>query len=282
MNDCKCYEGFVEGSSSCYCPAGNYVPGRMKEQTQDSCVQCAAAKYQDGIDQSSCKDCPSLSSTETTGSDNFDDCECGEGLSKEYDYNSDGTRANFACYCDKGKYLNKTTNPYKCLKCEICDPVTYPGYYKKGCEKESPGTCTPCQVCRSASQKLAGCGFLSGGECRDKEELVRTPWCPVADESKSPLAISARQASGLGSFTFEEVFGSDAPDADFVCSRPCDGVEYDSIQCDGPFACNVKTCAEKNVAGEYPKACPVVMQATDASSCEKANEKRNVSPKQFF
>jgi hypothetical protein len=124
--------------------------------------------------------------------------------------------------------------------------------------------------------------LLSAGVCRDKEELVRTPWCPVADDSKSPLAISARQASGLGSFTFEEVFGSDAQDADFVCSTPCDGVEYDSIQCDGPFACNVKTCAEKNVAGEYPKACPVVMQATDASSCEKANEKRNVSPKQFF
>ena len=134
---------FVKGiSGSCYCPAGNYVPDRMKTQTRDSCVQCAAAKYQDGMDQSSCKDCPSLSSTETTGSDSFDDCECGEGLTKEYEYNlDDGTRANFACYCDKGKYLNKTDTPYKCLKCAICDPETYPGHYKRGCEKESPGTC---------------------------------------------------------------------------------------------------------------------------------------------
>ena len=243
LYDCQCKETFKTEydynstgqmtTFNCYCAPGTYL-------TQCSCLQCAAAKYQDGTDQSSCKDCPSLSSTETTGSNNFDDCECGEGLSKEYDYNSDGTRGNFACYCDKGKYLNKTTNPYKCLKCEICDPLTYPGYCKKGGEKESPVTCAPCEVCHSASQKRAGCGFLSDGECSDKNELVRTPWCPVADTSKTPLEISARQASGLCSFTFE-VFGSDAPDADFVCSRPCDSVEYDSIQCDGPFECNVKT-----------------------------------------
>ncbi len=52
-------------------------------------------------------------------------------------------------------------------------------------------------------------------------------------------------------------------DADFVCSTPCDGVMYDSIQCDGPFACNKKTCAEENEAGKLPKACPVVMEAND-------------------
>ena len=126
--------------------------------------------------------CPDLSSS-PVGSSKLDDCECGEGLTKEYEYNlDDGTRANFACYCDKGKYLNRTDTPYKCLKCVICEPR----FYKKGCEKESPGTCTPCQVCASASQKLAGCGLLSADVCQDKEELVRTPWCPVADESKSP------------------------------------------------------------------------------------------------
>jgi hypothetical protein len=36
---------------------------------------------------------------------------------------------------------------------------------------------------------------------------------------------------------------------------------FDSIQCDGPFVCNLKTCAEKNEAG--PKACPLVMEAND-------------------
>jgi len=91
----------------------------------------------------------------------------------------------------------------------------------------------------------------------DKDVASTTSWpnqqhfSAVDHHSSSPGDDEA-----LGSFTFEEVFVSDAPDADFVCSTPCDGVLYDSIQCDGPFACNMKTCAEKNVAGEYPKACP--------------------------
>ena len=45
-----------------------------------------------------------------------------------------------------------------------------------------------------------GCGYLSAGECRDKDELVRTPFCLVEVEEvdKNALAIPVRQASGLG------------------------------------------------------------------------------------
>jgi hypothetical protein len=118
-------------------------------------------------------------------------------------------------------------------------------------------------------QKRAGCGYLSAGECRDKDELVRTPFCPVEVEEadKNALAISVRQASGLGAFSFEQVFGTNAMGAAFVCSTPCDGVDYDSIQCDGPFACNVKTCAEKiePEGNMVPvRACPVVIEEDDS------------------
>lgn len=88
------------------------------------------------------------------------------------------------------------------------------------------------------------------------------------------LAISVRQASGLGAFSFEQVFGTDAEGAHFVCSAPCDGVKYDSIQCDGPFACNVKTCAEKTEANELPRACPVVIEGDDLLPAGKSMRDR--------
>jgi hypothetical protein len=102
------------------------------------------------------------------------------------------------------------------------------------------------------------------------------PFCPVAeatdetDTALKQLAVSVRQASGLGAFSFEQVFGTDAQGADFVCSQPCDGVTYDSIQCDGPFACNVKTCAELTRANELPRACPVVIEEHDLLPAAKS------------
>jgi hypothetical protein len=248
VNDCTCMLGFEKENGaqegfSCYCAAGRYL------QTQGSCKECAVGQYQDETQKSSCKACPFLSLQRPLAVKNL-------------------TTAS------EGKYLNGT----ECVKCQICDPKSHPGHYKQVCEKESPGICAPCQACASPLQKLAGCSFLSGGVCRDVEELVRTPFCPVADTSNTPLAISARQASDLGPFTFEEVFRSDATDADFVCSTPCDGVLYDSIQCDGPFAYNVKTCAERTEAGQVPKACPVVTESNDDEQMrEKKRADRCVS-----
>jgi hypothetical protein len=95
---------------------------------------------------------------------------------------------------------------------------------------------------------------------------VRTPFCPVPDVTDATLeqlAISVRQASGLGPFSFSQVFGTDEKGADFICSTPCDGLTYDSIECDGPFACNVKTCAELTRSNELPRACPVVIDEHD-------------------
>jgi hypothetical protein len=169
-------------------------------------------------------------------------------------------QTGFNCYCKPGYYVSGTV----CVKCEICNPLTHPGQYKDGCGKASAGECKKCAECDNPLQKRAGCGFFSAGECKDKDELVRTPFCPVEVEAdNAALSISVRQASGLGAFSFEQVFGTDAQSSDFVCSQPCDGVTYDSIQCDGPFACNVKTCAELTRANELPRACPVVLEEHD-------------------
>ena len=106
---------------------------------------------------------------------------------------------------------------------------------------------------------------------------MRTPFCPLADEEQSEFAISVRQVSGLGAFSFEQVFGTDVEDTDFVCRALCDGVKYDSIQCDGPFACNVQTCAEKTEANELPCSCPVVIEGDDLLPATKSMRDRKRS-----
>lgn len=225
----------------------------------------------------SCSACPANSNS-PAGSDYWDDCICNTGFVKEYKFSAIGAKTGFDCYCNPGSYVSGT----ECVKCQLCGP----GYYKDGCEKASAGVCKKCEDCLDPLQKRAGCGYFSAGVCKDKTELVRTPFCPVEveEQEKNALAISVRQASGLGAFSFEQVFGTDAAGAAFVCSTPCDGVDYDSIQCDGPFACNVKTCAEKMEpeGNMIPvRACPVVIEEDDSretrqlkrrESCVKCND----------
>ena len=220
-----------------------------------------------------CISCPLLSQS-TAGSDDLDDCKCNAGFFKQYTFDQTGNKKNFNCYCNPGYYVNNT----QCSKCQICDPKTHPGHYRSGCEKNSPGVCKPCAICTNPSQKRAGCGFLSEGVCKDRDELVRTPFCPVdvEEEDRNALSISVRQASGLGAYSFEQVFGTDSTGTDFVCSTPCDGVEHDSIQCDGPFACNVKTCAEKSTAVDsLPRACPVVIEEEDPRTVRDRKRSEN-------
>jgi len=237
------------------CPCGT---GKITDAT-GTCPASPANTYQPLVGGTQAINCPANSQS-LPGSDAWTDCSCNAGFVPEDDFSTiDGEKTGFNCYCDPGYYVLGT----QCVKCELCDPQTLPGYYKDGCEKTSAGVCKKCEPCADASQKRAGCGFLSAGECKDKTELVRTPFCPVPDEEQSVLAISVRQASGLGAFSFEQVFGTDDKGADFVCSAPCDGVKYDSIQCDGPFACNVKTCAERTQANELPRVCPVVIEGDD-------------------
>jgi hypothetical protein len=115
------------------------------------------------------------------------------------------------CYCNTGNYFNGI----ECVECQLCDPLTHPGHYKDGCGQSSAGVCKQCGFCSNPLQKLVGCGFFSAGECKDKDELVRTPFCPVKQTDTSELAKSVRQASGLGAFSFEQVFGTDETGAAF-------------------------------------------------------------------
>lgn len=216
--------------------------------------------------------CPDNSYSDP-GSESLIDCKCEATFRTKDTFSDTSEKIGFLCYCDPGYYA-LGTNETKCVECEVCDPETYPGYFKDGCGQDKAGECKKCEDCADESQKRVGCGFFSAGECKDKAELVRTPFCPVADEEQSELAISVRQASGLGAFAFEQVFGTNAIGADFVCSAPCDGVKYDSIQCDGPFACNVKTCAEKTEANELPRACPVVIEGDDLMPAGKSMRDR--------
>ena len=227
------------------------------------CLICPAGTYQDQDNHrlTTCKKCPQHSNS-PAGSD-LTDCKCNDGFSQEYIF-ANGAPIDFNCYCDPGYYVSGGA----CIKCSTCNK----GMYRLNCGTNSAGTCEKCKDCVNPSQLRAGCGYLSEGECKDRTELVRTPFCPVALEGSgnTELAISVRQASGLGAFSFEQVFGTDELEADFVCSKPCDGVSYDSIQCDGPFACNVKTCAEMSRTNELPRACPVVIENTDLDVSAKS------------
>lgn len=164
----------------------------------------------------------------------------------------------FKCYCFVGLYVNPQGICTKCVECE-------PGQYRSGCRRDSPGQCLPCTTCADSSKQRVNCARLSEGTCKAKTDLVRMPFCPKATDEvgqrRPDYAISQRQASGLGDFSFEQVFGTEA---DFACSNVCDGEGYDSIQCDGPFACNVKTCAERwTRADPRIRACPVVIRDDD-------------------
>jgi len=262
---------------ACQSCAANFVLVGCRGTSPGSCVQCQAGErlnlatgcepcpagqyqQQTGHVLTSCSACP-VNSNSPAGSDSADDCACNVGFTPEYEVGPTGQRAGFNCYCFPGFFVNKT-------ECTACGPCKR-GEYRHDCQKGSAGECRTCEDCPNPSQKRAGCGYLSAGECRDRDELVRTPFCPVEVEEadKNALAISVRQASGLGAFSFEQVFGTNAMGAAFVCSTPCDGVDYDSIQCDGPFACNVKTCAEKiePEGNMVPvRACPVVIEEDDS------------------
>jgi hypothetical protein len=111
------------------------------------------------------------------------------------------------------------------------------------------------------------------------------PFCPVApvaeetDTALEKLAVSVWQSSCLVVFSFEQVFGTDTQGVDFVCSQPCYCVTYDSIQCDWPFACNVKTCAELTYVNELQRACPVVIEEHDLLQASKSVRGRKLRQK---
>lgn len=245
------------------------------------CEPCPANEYSEynatRDDQTQCEPCPALSTALVAGSSYFsgdlvvkvplsnsiEACKCNEGFVKEY---LDETKKIFVCGCEYGKYVLGT----KCVKCESCNH----GEYRRGCELGQAGECVRCnfEQCRTG-QSLAGCGGLHAGKCKNTKDLVRTPTCPVKQEFSSLQSRSA----GFGSYDFTSIFKAEPEILEFRCSEICDGTKtFNSVECDGPYACNMATCAE-DVTEEgnmVPvRACPVVITLADSENTKQHKRK---------
>ena len=88
--------------------------------------------------------------------------------------------------------------------------------------------------------------------------------CPVKQDYQQGLVSSS---AGFGFYDFTSVFRASAIVLDFRCSDVCDGTtSFDTIECDGPYACNMATCAEDitQEGNMIPvRACPVTITNDD-------------------
>ena len=245
------------------------------------CEPCPANEYSEynatRDDQTQCEPCPALSTAPVAGtrvwsgdnvvevplSNSIEACKCNEGFVKQY---LDQTKKRFVCGCEYGKYVLGT----KCVKCESCNH----GEYRRGCELGQAGECVRCNFEQCvADQSLAGCGGLHAGKCKTTTDLVRTPLCPVKQDFSS---LESRSA-GFGSYDFTSIFKAEPEVLDFRCSEICDGRKtFNSVECDGPYACNMATCAE-DVTEEgnmVPvRACPVVITIADSENIKQDKRK---------
>ena len=105
---------------------------------------------------------------------------------------------------------------------------------------DKEGSCVPCKKECSADKQLAGCGGMHAGTCKKKSDLVRTLMCPARQDFQQGLLSSS---VGFGFYDFTSVFRASPLTLDFRCSDVCDGTtSFDTIECDGPYACNMATC----------------------------------------
>lgn len=222
------------------------------------CEPCPANEFREindvtRLQQTTCSMCP-LYSTGPPGSNSLQNCECNDGFIRIYT-----TEILFICGCEFGRYIVNNV----CQQCGDC----IHGYYRSGCLGDNPGTCVKCDKQCSDDKQLAGCGGMHSGTCKKKTDLVRTPMCPVKQDYQQGLLSSA---VGFGLYDFTSVFRASPHVLDFRCSDVCDGTtQYDTVECDGPYACNMATCAE-DVSEEgnmIPvRACPVIITNEDDDS----------------
>jgi hypothetical protein len=244
----RCWPNTTSPGVCIICKAGT----RLVEKT-GVCEVCPADEYSvynaTRADQNKCTRCPFLSTAPVAGtpdwsgdnrvqgpifvplSTSIQACKCKEDFDKHY---LDAKKTIFMCGCKHGRYLNDS----QCLKCGKCNH----GEYRRGCELDRAGECVRCNFEQCVSdQQLAGCGGLHPGKCKMKTDLVRTPLCPVTEDFSSLKSRSA----GFGSYDFTSIFRADSDVLDFRCSEICDGTKtFNTVECDGPYACNMATCAE--------------------------------------
>lgn len=246
----------------------NCLEGKFINKVTAKCDSCPEGTYQDIKTHAltTCKECP-VNSISFSGSTSIDQCTCTTGWVKKF------KRGEMICGCEQGSYVFNTT---KCEKCKTCDTkMTKNRQYRFGCGYDSEGICVDCNTSCPDGQTLAGCGGFSPGECKPTSYLVPTPQCPTDDD---PFKA---QATGFGRWDFASVFRADENAVDFRCSDVCDGtLNYDSQQCDGPYACNMRTCAAsvQEVGVVIPvRACPVVITPEDKQDEDIIDLKRRAT-----
>jgi hypothetical protein len=229
------------------------------------CQPCPVDTFQEKEKhtQLTCQKCPAGSSS-PEGSISVDMCKCYVGFVRLID------QGRTVCGCEPGNYINSL------MKCEAC-PLCKNGQYNNGCTFGNPGRCVDCQTNCPDGKARAGCGDFSAGECKPVKHLVPTPQCPV--DADDPFKS---RSTGYGLWDFESVFRDNKTSVDFRCSDVCDGAQsYDSQECDGPYACNMRTCAE-NIAptgAVIPvRACPVIITSEDTEDVIESKRRQKCVP----
>jgi hypothetical protein len=219
------------------------------------CEPCPANQYREEnnvtrLKQTECTMCPRYS-LGPTGSNSLQNCECNAGFIRVYT-----DEQTFVCGCEFGRYIVNT-------QCEECGECIH-GFYRSGCSGDNPGSCVQCNKQCSSDKQLAGCGGMHQGTCKKKTDLVRTPMCPAKQDYEQGLLSPS---AGYGLYDFTSVFRASPHVLDFRCSDVCDGTtSFDTIECDGPYACNMATCAEDvtELGNMIPvRACPVIITNED-------------------
>lgn len=239
--------------------------GHLLNISSAECQSCPVDTFQnlEKHTQLTCQKCP-FGSSSPEGSISVDKCKCYIGFVRIID------QGRTVCGCEQGNYINSL------MKCEAC-PLCRSGQYNSGCTYQNPGKCMDCNTNCPDGKALAGCGAFSAGECKSIKHLVPTPQCPV--DADDPFKS---RSTGYGLWDFESVFRDNKTSVDFRCSDVCDGAQsYDSQECDGPYACNMRTCAE-NIAptgAVIPvRACPVIITKEDTEDVIESKRRQKCVP----
>ena len=212
----------------------------------------------------------------------------------DFSFSAAGSTSLLDCYCHETRYLQEVDETFECLckagmfqsnpeqaQCDLCsDNHCGVNEYLANCSDTYQGDCKSCDDTECGiGEKLINCGvgyahlpasYGAEGDCRPEYQLVRTPLCPAQESEGATVEVPAARTA-LGDYDFETVFGIDYQNAPFQCRVACDGKgTADSTFCDGPFACNMKTCVQsmpaRTTASQLPpvQVCPVVITADDS------------------
>ena len=195
--------------------------------------------------------------------------------------------------CISGQFsLPRSTVCDSCAACVV-------GKYMSNC-RSGNGICEDCPECENKDEILVGCDFRGlrdnqNGTCKNKKYLSPTATCTDTVEgtkkyhTKSDLSsesiVGERNivtgTSLMSGYGFKDIFGvaeEGRDGVDFMCSAMCDGEQkFDSMYCNGPYACKTQACAMETSAYSFlrARACPVMISEgdTDVQIEEKQKQK---------